>query len=170
MKRMWSPWRSKYIESFGKPAPKKKTSSLFTAALRAKNDDKHFIVWRGKKCFVIMNLYPYNSGHLMIVPNRQLSSFSSLTDEELLEIMQTSQRAIAILDKVMKPQGYNFGANFGRASGAGIDDHIHFHIVPRWNGDTNFMPVLSGTKVISQDMKKTLKMLRKEFKTSVTAG
>lgn len=167
MKRMWSPWRSKYIESFGKPTNKKRGISLFSAALRAKNDNKHFIVWRGSLSFVIMNLYPYNSGHLMIVPNRQASSFGDLTNEELSEIMQVSQRAMKILDKVMKPQGYNFGANIGRASGAGIDDHIHFHIVPRWNGDTNFMPVLSETKVISQDMKNTLKRLRKEFKTSV---
>ena len=163
MKNLWSPWRSKYIESLGKPARTKKGTSLFLTALRERNDDKHLIVWRGKRCFVIMNLYPYNSGHLMVVPNRQVSLLNDLTIEEMSEIMQVSQLAIKALDRVMKPQGYNFGANIGRVSGAGVDDHIHFHIVPRWDGDTNFMPVLSETKVISQDIGNTLKKLRKEF-------
>lgn len=164
MKHMWSPWRSAYLETFKKP--KKKPAhgrSIFTSALRAKDDDKHFIVWRGKRCFIIMNLYPYNSGHLMIVPYRQTANIQDLTAEEFAEIMQVSQRAMRALDRVMKPQGYNFGANIGRAAGAGVDEHIHFHIVPRWNGDTNFMPVLTGTKVISEDMKTTLRKLRKEF-------
>lgn len=164
MKRIWSPWRSKYIETFKTPAKKKKRGySLFTAALKAKDDDKHFIVWRGEHCFVIMNLYPYNSGHLMIVPYRQTARFEDLTLVELAEIMQTAQRAMKALHKVMHPQGYNFGANIGRASGAGVDDHVHFHIVPRWNGDTNFMPVLSDSKVISEDMTLTLRKLRKAF-------
>ena len=162
---MWSPWRSKYIASFKKaPGRKRSRASLFTTALRAKDDDRHLIVWRGTLCFVIMNRYPYNSGHLMVVPNRQTADIQELTGEELAEIMQTVQRSIRALDDVMHPQGYNFGANIGRVSGAGVDDHIHFHIVPRWNGDTNFMPVLSDTKVISEDMRDTLKKLRKSFK------
>jgi ATP adenylyltransferase len=99
----------------------------------------------------------------MIVPYRQTAHFEDLTLVELAEIMQTAQRAMKALDKVMHPQGYNFGANIGRASGAGVDDHVHFHIVPRWNGDTNFMPVLSDSKVISEDMSITLKKLRKVF-------
>lgn len=165
MKRMWSPWRSEYIATFSRGAKKKgkKNESLFTAALRGKSDDKQLIVWRGKHCFVIMNLYPYNSGHLMIVPYRQTSRLHDLTSEELAEVMHAVQRSMNALDKVMHPQGYNFGANIGRASGAGVDDHIHFHLVPRWNGDTNFMPVLSDTKVISEDVKSTLKKLRKVF-------
>jgi ATP adenylyltransferase len=164
MERMWSPWRSQYIKSFKKPGRKSgKQKSLFTAALNAKDDDRHLIVWRGQHCFVIMNRYPYNSGHLMIVPYRQTSDFQDLTLVELAEIMQASQRAMNALDAVMQPQGYNFGANIGRASGAGVDNHIHFHIVPRWNGDTNFMPVLADTKVISEDMKSTLRQLRKMF-------
>jgi ATP adenylyltransferase len=163
MKPMWSPWRSRYIESFATPTPRRTKESLFTAALRAGNDDRHFIVWRGKLCFVIMNLYPYNSGHLMIVPYRQTPAFTDLTGEEFTEILAAAQRAMRALDRIMKPQGYNFGANIGRVSGAGIDNHIHFHVVPRWNGDTNFMPVLGQTKVISQDLKRTLKRLRTEF-------
>ena len=163
MKRMWSPWRSKYIETFKKPPKKKKGESLFTSALNAGRDDKHHIVWRGKHCFVIMNLYQYNSGHLMIIPYRQTGKFEDLTEQEMTEIMLTARRAMKALHKVMKPQGYNFGANIGRASGAGVDDHIHFHVVPRWNGDTNFMPVLSNAKVISEDMRTTLKKIRKVF-------
>jgi ATP adenylyltransferase len=164
MDRMWSPWRSKYIDSFKKPQKKpRKGESIFSRALKANDDDKHFIVWRGKYCFVIMNLYPYNSGHLMIVPYRQTGRFEEITADEFTEIMSVAQRAKKALDKVMKPQGYNFGANIGRASGAGVDNHIHFHLVPRWNGDTNLMPVLANTKVISEDMRSTLKKLRKAF-------
>lgn len=164
MSHMWSPWRSEYIQTFKKP-PRSHTKglSIFAQALAEGDDDKNLIVWRGTFCFVIMNRYPYNSGHLMVVPNRQTADVQSLRPEELLDIMQTSQRAMRALDTVMKPQGYNFGANIGRSSGAGVDEHIHFHIVPRWVGDTNFMPVLADTKVISEDMKKTLKNLRKCF-------
>lgn len=164
MQRMWSPWRSQYIGTFKKPPKrKKKGQSLFTSALKARDDDRHLIVWRGQYCFVIMNRYPYNSGHLMIVPYRQTSTLQDLTLVELAEIMQTAQRAMKALDAVMHPQGYNFGANIGRASGAGVDDHLHFHVVPRWNGDTNFMPVLGDTKVISEDLRATMKNLRKLF-------
>ncbi len=164
MQRMWSPWRSEYIDSFKKPAKKRgKRESIFTAALRANDDDRQFIVWRGEHCFVIMNRYPYNSGHLLIVPYRRTGRFEDISREEFAEIMATAQRAKKALDKVMRPQGYNFGANIGRAAGAGVDNHIHFHIVPRWSGDTNFMPVFAGAKVISEDMRATLKKLRKVF-------
>ena len=161
MERMWSPWRSEYIQSFKRPAKKgKQRTSLFSAARASKNDKESLVVWRGEHCFLIMNRYPYNSGHLMIVPNRQTSDVLDLTPPEMTEILQTLQRAIRALDTVMRPQGYNFGANFGRIAGAGLDDHIHFHVVPRWNGDTNFMPILADTKVISEDMKATWKKLR----------
>jgi ATP adenylyltransferase len=170
MKRIWSPWRSKYIASFNAPprARKGKRSSLFSRALRERNDDRNLIVWRGERCFVIMNRYPYNSGHLLIVPNREVAKFQELTGEEMAEIMWVTQRSIGALDRVMKPQGYNFGANLGRASGAGIDEHVHFHLVPRWSGDTNFMPVLADAKVISEDMKETMKKLKKELKTALS--
>ena len=161
MKRMWSPWRSQYIQSFSSAPKRKRKESLFRAALRSRDDEKNLVVWRGKKCFVIMNRFPYNSGHVMIVPNRQTADVQDLTRAELTEIMQTAQRAMKALDALMHPQGYNFGANFGRPAGAGIDDHVHFHVVPRWNGDTNFMPVLSDTKVISEDMNVTWSKLRK---------
>jgi len=159
MKRIWSPWRSQYIQSF-KGGKKKNGDSLFTTARKSKNDEKGLIVWRGEYCFVIMNRYPYNSGHVLIVPNRQAATMEDLTLVELVEIMQVAQRTMRALDRLMKPQGYNFGANLGRASGAGVDNHVHFHIVPRWNGDTNFMPVLSDTKVVSEDTKTIWKNLR----------
>lgn len=161
MKRLWSPWRSQYIQSFKAPAKKtRRSTSLFTAARVSRDDRKNLVVWRGKHCFVIMNRYPYNSGHLMIVPNRQTRTVTDLTPDEMTEIMLTLQHAIKALDKVMHPHGYNFGANFGRSAGAGVDNHIHFHVVPRWNGDTNFMPVLSDTKLISEDITATWKKLR----------
>jgi ATP adenylyltransferase len=164
MERMWSPWRSRYVQTFKTPPKTKKgTKSLFTVAWKSRDDEGNLIVWRGRFCFVIMNRYPYNSGHLMIVPYRQTAEFGELTADELGEVMQTSQRAMQALDKVMRPHGYNFGANIGRVSGAGVDDHIHFHLVPRWNGDTNFMPVLANTKVISEDMRSTYRKLRKVF-------
>jgi ATP adenylyltransferase len=158
---MWSPWRSQYIQSFSALPKRKKKESLFRTAFRSRDDKKNLVLWRGVHCFVIMNRYPYNSGHLMIVPNRQIANVQDLTDAELTEIMQVSKRAMKALDALMHPQGYNFGANFGRTAGAGIDEHVHFHIVPRWNGDTNFMPVLADTKVISEDMIVTWSKLRK---------
>ncbi len=165
VEKMWSPWRSQYIDSFkGKDGKKKRRKkSLFTDAWKSRDDDRNLIVWRGHHCFVIMNRYPYNSGHLMIVPYRQTGDFQELTPEELREMMSTVQRAMRALNAIVHPHGFNFGANFGRVSGAGVDDHIHFHLVPRWNGDTNFMPVLADTKVISEDMLKTLKKLQKAF-------
>lgn len=165
MKRMWSPWRSTYIESFQHPPKKRKRGeSLFTAALRAGDDEENLIVWRGATCFVMMNRYPYNSGHVMIVPYRQTANIQDLTRKELADVMETAQRVMHALDTVIKPEGYNFGANIGRASGAGVSEHIHFHVVPRWNGDTNFMPVLTETKVISEDLRSTCKKLEKGLK------
>ncbi|HMK38241.1 MAG TPA: HIT domain-containing protein [Bacteroidota bacterium] len=161
MKRMWSPWRAQYIQSFSARPKRRTKESLFRAAYRSRDDEKNLVVWRGRHCFLIMNRYPYNSGHVMIVPNRQVADVQDLTAAELAEIMQTLRRTIKALDALMHPQGYNFGANFGRTAGAGIDDHVHFHIVPRWNGDTNFMPVLADTKVISEDMNVTWDKLRK---------
>jgi ATP adenylyltransferase len=111
-----------------------------------------------------MNRYPYNSGHLMVVPVRQVADFQNLSLVELAEMMQAVQRAMRALDRVIRPDGFNIGANIGRVAGAGIADHVHMHIVPRWNGDTNFMPILGDTKLISEDMRKTLKKLQKAFR------
>lgn len=158
MDKLFSPWRSKYIESFGHPP---KDGCVLCDAYKSDDDDANLIVVRGKSCFVIMNLFPYNSGHLMVVPYRHTPALTDLTDEESLEIMTLLKRMSAALKAISKPDGFNIGSNIGRTAGAGIDQHIHFHIVPRWNGDTNFMAVLADTKVISEDMRETLMKLRK---------
>lgn len=164
MQRMWSPWRSAYIDTFNKPAKKpRRGESIFTLAKNAGDDEAHLIVWRSPHCFVIMNRFPYNSGHLMVVPNRQVSDILELSGEEWHDITEAIQRSVRALKAIMNPQGFNIGANIGRVAGAGIDDHIHFHIVPRWNGDVNFMPVLSDVKIVSEDMARTYTRLKKAF-------
>ncbi|MBI1806476.1 MAG: HIT domain-containing protein [Ignavibacteria bacterium] len=160
MERLFSPWRSQYIKTFSQPNTTK-AKCVLCAAYKDKKDNEHFIVTRGKHCFVIMNLFPYNSGHVMIVPYRHVPSLTNLTDKEMTEAMKFLQKMIKALQKVSHPEGFNIGSNIGRSAGAGIDHHIHFHIVPRWNGDTNFMPTLADTKMISEDMKETLMKLRK---------
>jgi len=162
MERLFSPWRSKYIQTFSKTPPIEEECVLCDA-YRDNDDDKHFIVSRGKLCFVIMNLYPYNSGHVMVVPYHHVPSLTDLTDEESLEVMSLIKRMMKALQQVSRPDGFNIGSNVGRTAGAGIDRHIHFHLVPRWNGDTNFMPVLADTKLISEDMDLTLHKLRKSL-------
>ena len=160
MDRLFSPWRSKYIQTFvrSKDGP---DVCVLCEAVTAGKDDENFIVAREKHAYVIMNLYPYNSGHVMVVPYRHIPNITELTDAESLEIMQLLQRMIRALEKVSHPDGYNLGSNLGRTAGAGIDKHVHFHIVPRWNGDTNFMPILADTKIISEEMAETLMKLRK---------
>ncbi|MBZ0203941.1 MAG: HIT domain-containing protein [Ignavibacteria bacterium] len=163
MDKLWSPWRSKYIESF-KDDPKEELSgTLFTRILAENDDRKNYILHRGKKCFIIMNLYPYNSGHLMIVPYKQANDISELDSDTRLEMMELLDLGCKVLNDAIKPHGFNIGANLGRVAGAGVENHIHFHIVPRWNGDTNFMPVLNEVKVISEAMDETYDKLMKSL-------
>ena len=129
-----------------------------------KTDQKNLVVWRGKYCFVVMNKYPYNSGHVLIVPYKHTADFLSLLPEEHKEIMAAAAHSIKALQALSKPEGFNFGANLGRVAGAGVDKHIHFHIVPRWKGDVNFMPVLADIKIISESIETTRKALIKKFK------
>jgi len=128
-----------------------------------KNNPDNLLVDIGKHTYVVLNLYPYNNGHMMIVPKRHTNDFSSITEEEKLEIFRFLQLSEKALKMVMQPDGFNIGANLGKSSGAGIDEHLHFHIVPRWNGDTNFMPVLGEVKVISQELLKTKENLLTAF-------
>lgn len=158
MEKLWSPWRSQYIDSFKEKLPKK-GCFLCEAAKLDVEDEKNLLVYKGKSAFTILNLYPYNNGHLMIVPFAHKSDLLSLTEEEIYDIMSQIKLAEKALGEVLKPEGFNIGTNIGKASGAGVDDHIHFHIVPRWNGDTNFMPVLGEVKVISQDLLTTKRNL-----------
>ncbi len=159
MERMFSPWRSRYIETFSSPR-EKGGACVLCMAHEDGMDDERMVVYRGSAVFVVLNHYPYNSGHLMIVPYRHVDDITLLTEEEAAETMELTKMMMAALRKVSHPDGFNFGSNVGRTAGAGIDQHIHFHLVPRWNGDTNFMPILADTKLISEDMKEILRKLR----------
>lgn len=157
MKKLWSPWRSKYIDSFSES---KDDECVFCNAQNVSiDDDNNLVLFKGKYNFIMMNLYPYNNGHLMIIPYRHISDYENLSSDEMNEIMKLNKYIILAMKKVMNPHGFNFGANLGQAAGAGIHTHLHFHLVPRWNGDTNFMPVLGEVKVISQDLLETKKKL-----------
>ena len=154
MDKLWSPWRSNYIDSFKDAS--NEDICVFCAAQNSEiTDKKSLVVYKGDLNFIMLNLYPYNNGHLMIIPYRHISDYMELTEKELNEITALNKMAITVLRKIMKPHGFNFGANIGKAAGAGIHTHLHFHLVPRWNGDTNFMPVLGEVKIISQDLLET---------------
>jgi ATP adenylyltransferase len=163
MKKLFSPWRSAYIQTFSEKKNKSRACLFCSMANETPNTD-NLIAWRGKYCFVVLNRFPYNSGHLMIVPYRHMSRFGKLSGEEHGEIMMLTGKCIKALESVSKPQGFNFGANLGKTAGAGIDKHIHFHLVPRWNGDTNFMPVLSDVKLVSESMIDMYQKLRQALK------
>ncbi|HEX9252137.1 MAG TPA: HIT domain-containing protein [Ignavibacteriaceae bacterium] len=160
MEKLWSPWRSKYIESFNSDEDKSKCIFCQMLSFDPK-DSKNLLVDSGEHTFTVLNLYPYNNGHLMIVPKRHTNDFSGLTSDELSESFTKLQLAEKALREILNPHGFNIGANIGRVAGAGIEDHIHFHIVPRWNGDSNFMPVIGDVKIISQDLAETkLKLIQ----------
>jgi len=154
MKKLWAPWRLQYI----KIAEKINEEGCIFCDIPAedqKNDRKNLILYRGKTGFIMMNKYPYNNGHLMVVPFQHTDTFETLRSEERLEMMDLLQSAQEALHDSCSPHGLNIGMNLGRVAGAGIDEHLHFHIVPRWNGDTNFMPIVGGTKVISAGLEET---------------
>ena len=157
MRKLWAPWRMDYITR------EKDKNCIFCRAWQEKRDETNYVVFRGKNCLTMLNIFPYNNGHLMIAPYRHLSEIENLRNEEIQELMTTSQLMVKLLKKVMKPNGFNIGINLGRAGGAGIVDHLHLHIVPRWEGDTNYMPVISETKVISQALKQTYRQFKEEL-------
>jgi ATP adenylyltransferase len=151
MKNLWSPWRSLYIDSF-KDEQSGGKCIFCEAADKDISDLNNLVVHNSSNTIVMMNLYPYNNGHLMILPKRHIGVLEQISPTEAHELIDELMLAEQVLRKIYEPHGFNIGANLGRAGGAGIDDHIHFHIVPRWNGDTNFMPVIGEVKVISQDL------------------
>ncbi len=158
MKRLWAPWRIEYI------LMEKPKECIFCKAIKENKDDENLILYRGKHSFIILNRFPYNSGHLMIVPYRHVKDIEDLNEEETTEMFILTQRSVKLLKTALNPDGFNIGINIGRVAGAGIESHIHIHIVPRWNGDTNFMPILSDTKVINQYLIETLEVLKKHIK------
>jgi ATP adenylyltransferase len=163
MNRLWSPWRSQYIESFA--GKKGEQGCIFCEASgESPVQPESLVVDKGILTFTLLNLYPYNNGHLMIVPYQHKKDIGLLTKEENAEIMEKIQTAVEALKIFSSPEGFNIGANIGKMSGAGIEEHLHFHVVPRWNGDTNFMPVLGEVKVISQDLLATKKKLTEAYR------
>jgi ATP adenylyltransferase len=155
--RLWAPWRSKFI------LKEKEKGCIFCRRLKEKDSPKNLIVYRGKKAFVILNKFPYNAGHAMVVPVRHVGQVENLRSDEAAEFFSLIQKTIVISKKVLKPHSMNLGMNLGKSSGAGVPGHLHMHIVPRWNGDTNFMPVTGDTKVISIPLGPIYKAFRKEF-------
>lgn len=167
MEKLWSPWRTKYIETF-KPGNEPGNGKCLFCRIPEENKDKeHFLLYRAKKCYIIMNLFPYNSGHLMIIPYTHASSLDELDQDTYLECMNMLNLSCKMLSDTIYPHGFNIGLNIGRDAGAGIVQHIHFHIVPRWNGDTNFMPVLNDVKVVSEAMEDTYMRLLESLKKNI---
>jgi ATP adenylyltransferase len=157
MKLLWAPWRIEYVQQ-AKPA-----GCIFCDKPKQKNDTADRILFRGKHNLVMMNNFPYNPGHLMVAPYRHLANVEELTADEKLEHFEIISRCVVVLKQALKPNGFNTGMNLGRTAGAGIDDHIHSHVVPRWNGDTNFMPVLGDVRVIPQSLDDGYAELKKYF-------
>ena len=160
MRQLWAPWRMEYIES----GDRKDDSCIFCTKASEDRDAENYVLYRGASCFVIMNLYPYNNGHLMVAPYQHVPDIEALNSDVLADIMATTQKCLAALREAMSPHGFNMGINQGAVAGAGITDHVHLHIVPRWNGDTNFMPVLADVKVMPQHLAKTYRNIRQYLK------
>ena len=157
MKRIWAPWRVEYIRM------EKPKGCILCGKPKESNDEANYILYRGKHNYVMLNLYPYNPGHLMVAPYRHLATPEDLTPEERNEHFEILNRALGALRAAFNAPGFNIGMNVGKVAGAGIDDHFHTHIVPRWAGDTNFMPVLADTKVINEALAETYRKLKGEF-------
>lgn len=157
MKNLYAPWRYDYI------LKQKTKGCILCEKYKANADDEQLIVKRGKLAYILMNLYPYNNGHLMIAPYRHVANLVDLTQDELVEIIKLVQLSEKVLRKVYQPDGFNVGINIGKAAGAGIDSHLHAHIVPRWNGDTNFLATFAETKVIPENIEEAYKKLKHAF-------
>ena len=170
--QMWAPWRLGYIlgeKAVVNPLPADKLlhgadTECFLCQCAPQGDDKErLVLWRGKFSLVALNRYPYNNGHLLVAPLRHLGQFNEIDDATHLELMQTMGRMIAACQKTLKPQGFNVGLNLGQAAGAGVPGHLHWHIVPRWVGDTHFMPILAGERVIPQSLEALWELLAEEI-------
>jgi ATP adenylyltransferase len=157
MECLHAPWRIEYILA-PKPAPSEE--SLFTRIAQSNEDEKNYVIARERTCFALLNSFPYSGGHLMVAPYKQTPDFNGLMDNEILDLMKLTRRCQDALAKVMKPDGFNIGMNLGKVAGAGIAEHLHIHVVPRWNGDTNFMPVIANTTVVPEALKETAAKLR----------
>jgi ATP adenylyltransferase len=158
MEKLWAPWRAIYITQ-----PKDEAECIFCAKLSDTRDAENYVLVRRERSFVLLNLYPYNNGHLLVAPHRHVAEITELTPEESLSLFQLTQEMVALLRRVMRPDGFNIGINLGRVAGAGFPGHFHIHIVPRWDGDTSFMPVVGDVKVISESLDRTYAKLKGEL-------
>jgi len=158
MNRIWSPWRMKYIENH-----EKEEGCVFCNALTKEDSAANLIAFRGERAFVILNLYPYTSGHLMVVPFKHVATLETLDPSTRAEMMELTSQCMTVLQKTYHPHGFNMGANIGVAAGAGVPGHVHIHIVPRWGGDTNFMSALGETRVLPEALEDTFKRIRVGF-------
>ena len=156
-KRLWAPWRAPYISSARRKSKEK--GCLFCEKAKSKSGAKDLLISRGRYAYSLLNLYPYNSGHSMVVPYRHVAELENLTQEEWFDLWRLASDLLRRMKKVYSPQGFNLGINLGRASGAGIPSHLHLHIVPRWLGDANFMSTVGDTRVISQSLQTARKLL-----------
>ena len=159
MERLWSPWRMEYIES----AHDDDVECIFCHLHNENKDEQNFILTRERHAFALLNAYPYNPGHLMVAPYRHAGDFEDLTDAEMTDASHLLQRAVRAMREEMEPDGYNVGMNLGRVAGAGVPGHVHWHVVPRWNGDTNFMPVVGHTRVLPESLDDTYGKLKPRF-------
>ncbi len=158
-KLLWAPWRIEYIEK----DKEEEQGCIFCEKPKQNKDRENLILLRSDYSFIIMNRYPYNSGHLMIVPYEHKKDFEMLNNDEIIDINNLIRIAIKVLKDVMKPDAFNIGINLGKSAGAGIDEHLHYHIVPRWNGDTNFMPVIFDTRVVPEALFRTYDKLKEKI-------
>ena len=159
MESLHAPWRIEYILS---PKPKL-DASLFTQIAQSTDDEANLVIVRDRSCYALLNRYPYNGGHIMVVPYKEVPDLNGLTDDELADLWKLVRRCTNALTAAMKPDGFNIGINLGKVAGAGIAEHLHIHIVPRWNGDTNFMPVIAHTGVVPDALKEIAAKLRAEL-------
>lgn len=157
MEILHAPWRIDYILA---PKPPASEESLFSAIARSNEDETNLVVARDRTCYALLNRYPYNGGHLLVAPYKQVCDLDALTVEELTDLMVLVRRCQKALKQLMHPDGFNIGLNLGKVAGAGIAEHLHFHIVPRWIGDTNFMPVIAGTSVVPQALNELAAQIR----------
>jgi len=158
MKQLWAPWRLAFVEKAARLS-----GCIFCEKPSLKQDAKTYILRRGRHAYVLMNIYPYNNGHLLVAPYRHLATLEDLPRPVLLDMMRLVQQSITAIRKAYAPEGFNVGVNQGKAAGAGIEHHIHLHIVPRWGADTNFMPLLGETRVLPQHLKASYVRLKRAF-------
>jgi ATP adenylyltransferase len=159
MEHLWAPWRNLYVKD-----PQKKGGDIFAEIARSSDDEENYVLARGKSCFAILNLYPYNTAHLMIIPYRLTGALEDLSDDETLELMTMLKRLKAAVTAAFQPQGFNIGINLGSAAGAGIEQHLHVHLVPRWRNDSNFMTTTAETRVHPNELSEVYATIKKQLK------